>query len=190
MTLYTQFVAMGAMIVGGIYLGMANETLRRFAPYWQRSVVLTYGIESLFWLIQTGLLYYALFQINYGELRLYLFVALIFGFLCYQQFFRTVYKTLLEFGIKIVKSLLLILYKIIIVPILYIVALLRKLCLWLLRILLRLLRWLLLGLILRPIVWLMPKRVRNFMSQRMQNCSTMVSSIASKGKAFFSTWRR
>jgi|SRR5699024_6800862 len=190
MTLHTQFVAMGAMIAGGMYLGMANETFRRFAPYLHRSIVLMYFAEIAFWLMQTMLLYYVLFRINYGELRFYLFIALIFGFLCYQQFLRKIYIAILNVCITIIKNIFLTLYKLTIVPILYITNLIVQIVRFFLRTLYRVLRWIVQLVLIRPIKWLLPKKVHDFISKSITTYSTMVVTIFLKMKAFFSKWRR
>lgn len=100
MTLTVQFNTMITMVLGGFYLGIALDTLRRFSPYWRRSFILSYCLEIGFWLIQTSILFYLLFQTNGGELRVYVFAASLLGFAMYQVFATRVYKLLLEQIIK------------------------------------------------------------------------------------------
>src|SRR5699024_11617458 len=109
------------MVLGGMYLGLVNETFRRFTPLWQRSVFLRYSLEILFWLGQTRLLYYLLYMINYGELRFYLFIALFFGFSIYMALLEKIYTRILDFIIKLIKYLFNIFYKLCIFPIIFLI---------------------------------------------------------------------
>ncbi|HLR71816.1 MAG TPA: spore cortex biosynthesis protein YabQ [Pseudogracilibacillus sp.] len=185
MTLHTQFLTMGAMIVGGMYLGFTNETFRRFTPVWKRSVFLTYSLEILFWLLQTSVLYYALYTINYGEIRFYLFIALAFGFMLYIALFQTIYIKVLDFVIKVVKKVLITLYKMCMMPILFIVRLLLKLFSFILNIVIKIGRFLLYRMLLPVIKWILPEKVYNFISKMGALCSTMVNTLYNKLRSFF-----
>src|SRR5699024_8752204 len=111
MTLHTQFMTMGAMVIGGMYIGFINEIFRRLTPLWSRSAFITYILEILFLLAKTLLLYYFLYTINYGELRFYLLIALVFGFSIYMALFQTIYNKFLNIIIMIIKKILMIFYK-------------------------------------------------------------------------------
>lgn len=87
---------MVSMIAGGFYLGVALDTFRRFHRHWKRNVFLVYFMEVSFWLTQVFILYFILFQVNLGELRVYVFVACLLGFAAYQALAATLYKRLLE----------------------------------------------------------------------------------------------
>ncbi|WP_188633377.1 spore cortex biosynthesis protein YabQ [Lentibacillus kapialis] len=101
MTLEVQFMTMLSMIAGGFYLGIACDTFRRLSISWNRRVFLKYFMEISFWLTQTLLLYYVLFQVNSGELRFYVFAAVLLGFAIYQALVAKTYKTVLEHLIRI-----------------------------------------------------------------------------------------
>lgn len=105
MTLNIQFLTMITMITGGFYLGMAHETFRYFSPYWRKKVILTYVLELSFWLSHTFLLFYLLYRVNGGEIRLYVFIACLFGFSIYQGLMVNLYKRLLERLIRVVTSI-------------------------------------------------------------------------------------
>ncbi|MFD2628047.1 spore cortex biosynthesis protein YabQ [Oceanobacillus kapialis] len=105
MTLSTQFLTMLAMVSSGFYLGIVQDTFRRFAPYWKRRVVLTYTMEISFWLTQTLILFFVLFRVNGGELRFYIFAACLLGFAAYQALAAESYKKLLEHIIRILTSI-------------------------------------------------------------------------------------
>jgi|SRR5690625_517320 len=107
MTLQVQFLTMVSMIIGGLYLGIARDTYLRFTPYWRQRIILKYVFEIAFWMIQTILLFYILYRVNAGELRVYIFVACLLGVSIYKVFFASLYKKVLELMIR----LLLIIYR-------------------------------------------------------------------------------
>ncbi|SFB31802.1 spore cortex biosynthesis protein YabQ [Lentibacillus halodurans] len=100
MTLNVQFITMISMITGGFYLGMALDTFRRLSIYWKQRVFLKYFMEISFWMTQTMLLYYVLFLANSGELRFYVFIAILLGFSMYQVLAANLYKRMLEYLIR------------------------------------------------------------------------------------------
>lgn len=89
------------MILGGFYLGIAKDTFRRFSPYWKARRFITYMMEISFWLTQTFLLFYVLFWVNGGELRVYVFLACLLGFAMYQVIAAAFYKRALEKIIRV-----------------------------------------------------------------------------------------
>lgn len=185
MTLHTQFMTMGAMVVGGMYVGFANETFRRFVPLWKRSNFLTYSLEILFWLVQTAVLYYFLYTINYGELRFYLLFALIFGFMLYLALFQTIYVKVLNFFINVIKNIFITLYKLCMMPILYISRLLFKTFMFIIHLVMKILRVLFNSLIKPLVRWILPKKVYKFISKKGALCSTMVNRLYKKLLTFF-----
>lgn len=92
------------MVIGGFYLGMALETFRRLSPYWRKSAFLTYFLEITFWLTQTFILFYILYRVNAGELRVYVFIACLLGFSIYKGVAVNLYKRLLESIIQMNKT--------------------------------------------------------------------------------------
>lgn len=105
MTLDIQLITILSMIIGGFYLGIAHETYRRFTPYWKHHTFLVYFLEVSFWLSQTGILFFLLYKVNAGELRLYIFAACLLGYSIYQVVAATIYKKLLELMIRFIVSI-------------------------------------------------------------------------------------
>ncbi|AXI07552.1 spore cortex biosynthesis protein YabQ [Oceanobacillus zhaokaii] len=101
MTLSIQFLTMAAMVLSGFYLGLIQDTYRRFTRYWQRRILLTYVMEICFWLTQSIILFYVLYRVNAGEIRLYIVIACLLGFSMYQVVAANFYKRLLEHLIRI-----------------------------------------------------------------------------------------
>jgi spore cortex biosynthesis protein YabQ len=105
MSLELQFITMIAMASCGIFIGMAVDTFYRFHSRKKRTGFFHYANEILFWILQGIILFYILFLINKGEIRLYIWLAVLLGFLTYQTFLKEWYKRFLEklirFGIAL-----------------------------------------------------------------------------------------
>ncbi|MFP7171843.1 spore cortex biosynthesis protein YabQ [Terribacillus sp. 7520-G] len=108
MTLTVQFLTIVSMIAGGVYLGAAMDTFRRFERHWKKRVVMRYVMECSFWLLQALLLFFLLFQVNQGEMRFYILLALLCGFAGYRALFQTSYRRVLELLIRIIRKTMII----------------------------------------------------------------------------------
>ncbi len=105
MTLTTQFATMIAMIGMGSLFGASLDTYNRFLQRQRRKGWLVFMNDFLFWVIQGLAIFYVLFFVNQGELRFYIFVALLCGFAAYQGLFKRLYLRLLEWMISVAKAL-------------------------------------------------------------------------------------
>ncbi|WP_066321852.1 spore cortex biosynthesis protein YabQ [Bacillus sp. FJAT-29814] len=105
MTLSTQFLTMLSMIGMGSLFGALFDTYQRFLDRPKRKAWIVFVNDLLFWMIQAMLIFYALFLVNNGELRFYIFIALLCGFAAYQSLLKTTYLRLLELAIRTVISL-------------------------------------------------------------------------------------
>ncbi|MFD2045564.1 spore cortex biosynthesis protein YabQ [Ornithinibacillus salinisoli] len=172
MTLSVQFLTMIAMVSGGFYLGIAQETFRRFARHWKDHIILVYFMEISFWLSQTFILYFILFRVNAGELRVYVFVACLLGFAIYQVVAANMYKRILErliaiitdiyrFMVKVVTVLIIkpirLLIQGLIVCIIFLLNTLWVICKYILIILITPFKW-----VLNVIYRLLPKKIHLF----------------------------
>ncbi|WP_163527983.1 spore cortex biosynthesis protein YabQ [Halobacillus ihumii] len=106
MTLTTQFMTMVVMLAGGIYVGAAVDTFERLFSKRNKRSWLELFWQLAFWVAQAALLFFLLFLVNYGELRLYVFIAVICGYSAYRALFQTRYKKLLEYIIRFVTRLM------------------------------------------------------------------------------------
>ncbi|WP_413304782.1 spore cortex biosynthesis protein YabQ [Bacillus sp. 1P10SD] len=102
MTLSTQFLTMLSMIGMGSVFGAMFDTYQRFLNRPKRKQWIVFINDLLFWIIQALLIFYTLFMVNNGELRFYIFIALLCGFAAYQSLFKGVYLKLLEVVIQTV----------------------------------------------------------------------------------------
>lgn len=176
MTLQVQVFTMLAMILSGIYVGVVRETYNRFKHHWHKYAFLTMMAEVLFWLTQTVLLFYVLYRVNNGELRVYLFFALLLGFSIYRALLQFLYREMLELFVRAIKSL-------IIDPIIWIVRVCVSVVLSLYRMLKAVVLFLI-GLLMscikvlfRLLRWLIPKKVYINITRFASFCSTIVSNL-------------
>lgn len=102
MTLTTQFYTMLAMVGMGCFFGASLDTYGRFLKRPKRAKWLVFINDLLFWFIQGLVIFYVLLIVNKGELRFYIFIALLCGYAAYQSLMKTVYMSLLEFFIRCV----------------------------------------------------------------------------------------
>ncbi len=161
MNLTTQFYTMIAMIGMGSYFGAALETYSRFFRR-KRKRRWTVAINDvLFWIVQVLLLFYVLYIVNFGEIRFYIFLALLCGYAFYQSLLKNLYIRFLDLAVNffmklyrlIVRLGTLLIYK----PVRGLVLFIISTCILLIRILSKILKgllsflWSLLKIILYPI---------------------------------------
>lgn len=96
MTLTTQFITMAAMIASGILFGAMLDTYQRFLNRPKRKSWIAFINDILFWTAQALLIFYVLYLVNKGEIRFYIFIALLCGFAAYQALVKRLYLWLLE----------------------------------------------------------------------------------------------
>ncbi|KKK36658.1 spore coat protein [Mesobacillus campisalis] len=104
MTLTTQFITMLAMIGMGSLFGVSLDTYNRFLQRQRRKTWIVFINDVLFWVYQGLSIFYVLFSVNQGELRFYIFLALLCGFAAYQSLVRRLYLKLLEWLISVAVS--------------------------------------------------------------------------------------
>ncbi|WP_082235816.1 spore cortex biosynthesis protein YabQ [Halobacillus massiliensis] len=105
MTLTTQFMTMISMLAGGVYIGAALDTFNRLFRRRNQKSWLEFLWQPAFWISQAAFLFYILYLVNYGEMRMYVFVAVLCGYSAYRALFQNIFKKVLEVGIKFVTAL-------------------------------------------------------------------------------------
>ncbi|MBD8071007.1 spore cortex biosynthesis protein YabQ [Bacillus sp. PS06] len=102
MSLTTQFYTMMAMIGMGSWLGAALDTYGRFLKRPTRAHWVVFINDLLFWLFQGLIIFYTLLLVNEGELRFYVFIALLCGYAAYQSILKEWYNKGLEVFIQFI----------------------------------------------------------------------------------------
>lgn len=105
MSLTTQLATMLAMIGMGSWLGAALDTYNRFLQRQNRKHWVVFINDVLFWIVQGLVLFYILLLVNEGELRFYIFLAILCGYAAYQSLFRMIYLKVLEWVISLAARL-------------------------------------------------------------------------------------
>lgn len=198
MTLDVQFMTMVTMILCGIYLGIAQETFRRFQPNWKSNRFLLYFMEIAFWLSQVTLIFYVLYLVNAGELRVYVLLALFLGVSAYQVLVAPVYKHVLEIGIRmataVYRFLKQVVQTLVIAPIKFIVQLLVTIVIFLFQLMISVLSFLA-KIFFTPLKWIflgiyrmLPKKIQHFLHKTAGFYST-IKNICKKGWKYL-RWKR
>ncbi|OIJ20513.1 spore cortex biosynthesis protein YabQ [Anaerobacillus alkalidiazotrophicus] len=96
MSLTVQLQTMLIMVAMGGWLGMAIDTYSRLirGRNWKKWI--TVINDSLFWVLQGLLVFYILLQVNEGEMRFYILLALLCGYSCYRALLFSIYLKILE----------------------------------------------------------------------------------------------
>lgn len=192
MTLHVQLMTMLTMIAGGVYIGFAFETYRRLTHRLRKNLLLLYVLELGFWFIQTAVLFYILFKVNEGELRIYVFLACLLGYSMYIVIFQKGYQKVLEGSIRLVKAFFKQVFAVVqtmfIQPVWALLSFLFKVVNGVIISIIRLLsypfRWL-----LQCVKWLLPDIFLKKASQMYIICSTMVNKHLKNVKKFIQKWR-
>ncbi|WP_226671281.1 spore cortex biosynthesis protein YabQ [Metabacillus litoralis] len=100
MSLTTQFYTMLAMFGMGSWVGAALDTYGRFLKRPLRARWVVFINDLLFWIMQGLILFYLLLLVNEGELRVYIFLAVLCGYAAYQSLLKTIYLRILDQSIK------------------------------------------------------------------------------------------
>lgn len=93
------------MVGMGSVFGATLDTYSRFLNRTKRKRWIVFINDILFWIVQGLAIFYILFLVNRGELRFYIFIALLCGFAAYQSLFKNIYLRLLEVIISVVISI-------------------------------------------------------------------------------------
>lgn len=207
MTLSTQFMTMLAMISMGIVFGITLDTYNRFLNRSRRKRWIVFIYDILFWIVQGLAIFYILFLVNRGEVRFYIFLALLCGFATYQSLFKGIYVRLLEIIISMVISiyrfLLKMLYYVIYKPIYSLVLftisliivlgkglfslfkLLLKTVLWIIRIVFIPVKWVIL------IIWrLLPKVVKKSVEKLYNKFAGIIEKIKNYFHQLTIKWKK
>ncbi|MBB3909148.1 spore cortex biosynthesis protein YabQ [Anoxybacillus rupiensis] len=105
MSVTTQLETMLAMIGMGGWLGLSIDTYSRFLQRRKRARFIVFINDVLFWLLQGLIIFYVLLLVNEGELRVYIFLAILCGYAAYQSLLRSLYLRLLEMLIRFFTAL-------------------------------------------------------------------------------------
>ncbi|MGG4490375.1 spore cortex biosynthesis protein YabQ [Metabacillus idriensis] len=207
MTLSTQFLTMLSMVCSGCFIGASLDTYGRFLMRPRRAKWVVFINDILFWLVQGLLLFYVLLNVNEGEFRVYILLALLCGYAAYQSLIKGIYLALLEFIIKCVISIYKTVLKLgnflLVKPVIGIFNLLTAIISGLVIFLWNLLKWmarvifLILKVLLSPVFWilkglwkLIPLSIRNFFYRFFKKTAGFYEKIKNKSGNLWISWKK
>lgn len=207
MSLTTQFYTMLAMVGMGSWIGAALDTYGRFLKRPLRARWVVFINDFMFWVVQGLILFYVLLLVNEGELRIYIFLAVLCGYAAYQSLLKRAYLRILEQMIKTSISFYRIFINIgqamVIRPIRALIQLIIVILLGTLKVLWSLLKWAfqflysLVKILLVPVRWifmlfwkLIPKRTRGFLTINIMKTAGYFKKIQNKTNKINSWWQR
>lgn len=104
MTLNTQLMTIVVMTLMGLEFAAAYDTyMRIFRRAFSRKWILLI-CDINFMVGQAIVLFFLLYKVNHGEIRIYIVIALLCGYAIYQSIFRKLYIALIERFIRIFKA--------------------------------------------------------------------------------------
>ena len=112
--------------IDGVLIGIIFDIFRILRKTIKTSDFVTYIEDFLFWIITSIILFYSIFTYNNGELRFFMFLAVILGFVLY---LCTISSYLIKINVKIInviKRIFLKLFEIIYKPLIKTVKILKK----------------------------------------------------------------
>ena len=112
--------------IDGVLIGIIFDIFRILRKTIKTSDFVTYIEDFLFWIITSSILFYSIFTYNNGELRFFMFLAVILGFVLY---LCTISSYLIKINVKIInviKRIFLNLFEIIYKPLIKTFKILKK----------------------------------------------------------------
>ena len=113
-------------IINGIIIGLLFDFFRILRRSFKTSDIATYIQDILFWILTGFILLYSIFTFNNGQIRSFMFLAVIIGIIIYMLFASSyiikLNVTIINFFKEIIKKIL----NIILIPFKFIYHLLRK----------------------------------------------------------------
>ncbi len=195
------------MAAMGSYLGAAIDTYNRFLIRSKRKSWLVFLNDIFFWVLQGLIFFYVLFVVNQGELRSYIFLAILCGFAAYQSLLKRGYARVLEIIITMiisiyryaVKIFLMLIYRPIVSLLLGCVSLvtiigkgLFVLVKWTIQVL-----WMIIKVIFTPVQWLLilfwnllPKHIKKSVEKLYNKLAGNFQGIKNTINNVFSRWRK
>ena len=100
-------------ILNGFIIGLLFDVFRIIRKCFKTNDFITLFQDILFWILSGSILLYSIFKFNNGELRGFIFIALLIGAVCYLLLFSKLFITVNVIFINILKKII---YYILILP--------------------------------------------------------------------------
>lgn len=113
-------------VINGLLIGFIFDIFRILRISFKTKDFVTYIQDIVFWLITGAIVLYSIFVFNNGEIRLYIFLGIAIGVILYMTLFS---KYIIEFNvqlIKVLKTTLQRVLKVILIPISFMGKIIKK----------------------------------------------------------------
>ena len=124
--IYTQLHLFLIFIINGLLIGLLFDFFRILRKATRTSDFITYIEDALFWILTGFIILYSIFIYNNGEIRLFMFLAIILGCIIYMillsKYIVNISVKVLNFILKIIKKFI----KIATMPIIFIITYFKK----------------------------------------------------------------
>ena len=149
-------------IINGLLIGLLFDFFRILRKAIKTADFITYIEDALFWILTGLIILYSIFTYNNGEIRLFMFLAIILGILIYLIFISKIILSISLNIINIVKKIFSIVFHIIKIPFQFFMKLLRKL-------------------FLNPISFIIIN-IRNYFTKSFKNFSNVLKKVKISNK--------
>lgn len=116
----------GIFIINGILIGLLFDFFRILRKSFKTNDFITYLEDILFWILAGIILLYSIFIFNNGEIRLFMFIAVLLGIIIY---IMSISSYIIKLNVRIINCIKIIIIKIfniMSIPFTYIIKILRK----------------------------------------------------------------
>ncbi|MFD1395643.1 spore cortex biosynthesis protein YabQ [Kroppenstedtia eburnea] len=106
MTLHTQWLTLGLMLGSGWLMGFMLDLYRVLSRRFRLGGWAVSLVDLLYWGVSAGLVFSLLMWSNWGELRFYIFAAILTGWLTYHTWFESWVRRGIEWSVHAVEQIL------------------------------------------------------------------------------------
>lgn len=124
--IYTQLQLFFIFIIDGLLIGLLFDFFRILRKSMKTSDFMTYVEDILFWILTGFIILYSIFVYNNGEIRLFMFFAMIIGIMLYWLFIS---KFILKISLNIInliKKVFKIVINVIKIPFIFFIKIIKK----------------------------------------------------------------
>ena len=125
--IYTQLQLFFIFLINGLLIGLLFDFFRISRKAVKTADFITYVEDALFWILTGFIILYSIFTYNNGEIRLFMFLAVILGVLIYLMFISKMILNISLSIINVIKKIFSIVFNIIKIPFQFFMKLIKKL---------------------------------------------------------------
>ena len=125
--IYTQLQLFFIFLINGLLIGLLFDFFRILRKAIKTADFITYIEDALFWILTGFIILYSIFTYNNGEIRLFMFLAIILGILIYLVFISKMILSISIGIINVIKKILGTIFNIIKIPFQFLMKWIKKL---------------------------------------------------------------